>query len=203
MSDLQEQLASAAHEGWRKQYKLLGRHDKDYLNVPYAELSEEWKDYDRVTTDAMLPIVAEKLAGLRAQHGRLVCHFCSSGAPLQGRQHRLESNNEAGFYLVDCAAWPIYSAPDAQADAGVCAIEERVRADAVPFSNAYILKLEAQLGEIPKLQKKLADAERRVLEKAAGAVQDEITTSTGPTGGWLDSPKAIAAAITKRLKEQP
>lgn len=30
-------------------------------------------------------------------------------------------------------------------------------------------------------------------------VVDEITSSTGPTGGWLDSPKAIAAAILERL----
>lgn len=32
----------------------------------------------------------------------------------------------------------------------------------------------------------------------ARAIEDarkEIETSTGPTGGWLDSPKAVAAAI--------
>lgn len=31
-------------------------------------------------------------------------------------------------------------------------------------------------------------------------VVDEISSSTGPTGGWLDSPKAICAAIITKIR---
>lgn len=37
-------------------------------------------------------------------------------------------------------------------------------------------------------------------ERTEKIIQDEIASSTGPTGGWLDSPKAVCAAIIEKLR---
>jgi hypothetical protein len=42
----------------------------------------------------------------------------------------------------------------------------------------------------------------RGMEVAKKIFVDEVASSTGPTGGWLDSPKAIAASIAKRIAEE-
>jgi len=53
------------------------------------------------------------------------------------------------------------------------------------------------LKQIEAIIQAVCDAGRKAgIEEAV----KEIVTSTGPTGGWLDSPKAVAAAI-RRLAE--
>lgn len=46
----------------------------------------------------------------------------------------------------------------------------------------------------------VAAAERDTRERMAQIVIEEIVTSTGPTGGWLDSPKAITASLLERIR---
>jgi hypothetical protein len=45
-----------------------------------------------------------------------------------------------------------------------------------------------------------AEGQREVFERCQRIVTEQIVGSTGPTGGWLDSPKAINAAILLALK---
>lgn len=57
--------------------------------------------------------------------------------------------------------------------------------------------------DVMSVQKRIAGVFLPIVKKIqdaayARAIEDarkEIETSTGPTGGWLDSPKAVAAAI--------
>jgi hypothetical protein len=69
---LRELLSSAAHEGWRKSYQKANRHDRDWLDVPYDQLTEEWKDYDRSTIDNLMPGLAEFIAAREQRVRELV-----------------------------------------------------------------------------------------------------------------------------------
>jgi hypothetical protein len=90
LSDLRERLAAAAHEGWRKQYQSSGRHDKDYLDVPYDQLTEEWKDYDRATFDASIPIIESELAQATAD---TLAQAAAAARKFVHRAYRSESNS--------------------------------------------------------------------------------------------------------------
>jgi hypothetical protein len=73
-----------------------------------------------------------------------------------------------------------------------------------PFNHDfYRLDLDKVYSLMALYARQEREAEReRVTDDFIAIVIREITTSTGPTGGWCDSPKAICASIVDKLKRR-
>jgi len=62
----------------------------------------------------------------------------------------------------------------------------------------YKVHLKQCCMDMARWESALAASQKEVEELKI--VIEEIGSSTGPTGGWLDSPKAVCAAIVERLR---
>jgi hypothetical protein len=89
----------------------------------------------------------------------------------------------------------------AQLTAELAAVDDRLaRRPALADLSDRLSKIERACAEAGRADQLAAENER-LRKRYEQIVISQIAGSTGPTGGWLDSPKAVTAAIAQAFRE--